>query len=72
MKKTKQKRELISRAEYARRKGWSRSAVTQFVQKFNIPIFNGKIDPEIANWIIKENLDPAYPRRGKELDRKAR
>lgn len=50
--------ELVSQAEYARRKGVSRQAIHELVKRGVIPLADGKIDPAIADSKIGEHLDP--------------
>ncbi|XVJ69871.1 MAG: hypothetical protein HEQ39_09610 [Rhizobacter sp.] len=42
-------RELITQAEYARRRGVAKSAVAKAVKEERITLFDGMIDPEIAD-----------------------
>jgi hypothetical protein len=42
-------RELITQAEYARRRGVAKSAVAKAVKEGRITLFDGMIDPEIAD-----------------------
>jgi hypothetical protein len=41
--------ELVTRAEYARRRGVAKSAVTQAIQAGRISLINGKVDPAVAD-----------------------
>lgn len=41
--------ELVTRAEYARRRGVAKSAVTQAIQAGRISLINGRVDPAVAD-----------------------
>lgn len=51
--------ELISQAEYARRRGVSRQAVHKAVRAGRLSLFRGKIDPEVADQQWAAKADPA-------------
>ncbi len=52
--------ELISQAEYARRKGVSRQYIHRLITQGKIPIDEEKrIDPDIADAVLAEMADPA-------------
>ena len=57
-------RELITKAEYARRRGVSKPAVTQAIARCGIPLIDGKIDPVLADAAWKARTDPEQSRRG--------
>jgi len=52
-------RELISQAEFARRRGVSRQAVSKAVKQGRIELVAGKIDPVAANQAWERSSDPA-------------
>ncbi|MFM1991328.1 MAG: hypothetical protein RJA99_4285 [Pseudomonadota bacterium] len=54
--------QLITQAEYARRRGVSRAAVTQAVKAGRIVLIDGKVDPDVADVQWKRNTDPAQQR----------
>jgi len=58
----KQKRELISQREYARRCGLSPSTVNEAIKRGRITLVKGKIDPILADREWAENTDPSTPR----------
>ena len=58
----KQKRELISQREYARRCGLSPSTVNEAIKRGRITLVEGKIDPILADREWAENTDPSTPR----------
>jgi len=49
---------LLTQAEYARRRGISRQAVSKAVKKGRIPTVKGKIDPSVADRELEANADP--------------
>ena len=48
---------LLTQAEYARRRGVSRQAVSKAVKKGRIPTVKGKIDPSVADREFEANAD---------------
>lgn len=54
--------ELISQAQYASERGWSRQYVSKLVQQGRITLVNDKIDPEKADRQIKETADETHPK----------
>lgn len=54
--------QLITQAEYARRRGVSRAAVTQAVKAGRITLIDGKVDPEVADIQWARNTDAAQQR----------
>ncbi len=58
----KQKKELISQREYARRRGISHVAVQRAVKSGRISMVDGKIDPELADRQWRANTDQSKPR----------
>ena len=60
--------ELITQAEYARRKGVSRTAVCKHVKSRKITLVNGKVDPVMADQQLKANLDISQKRKVKLSD----
>jgi hypothetical protein len=59
---SKQKRELISQREYARRCRLSPSTVNEAIKRGRITLVEGKIDPVLADREWAENTDPSTPR----------
>lgn len=59
---SKEKRELISQREYARRCGLSPSTVNEAIKRGRITLVEGKIDPILADREWAENTDPSTPR----------
>jgi len=59
---SKQKRELMSQREYARRCGLSPSTVNEAIKRGRITLVEGKIDPILADREWAENTDPNTPR----------
>lgn len=55
--------ELITQAEYARRKDWSRPYVTQLVQAGRIKLIDGKIDPDQADADIEATAHPGHSKK---------
>ena len=55
--------ELISMAEYARRRGVSQAAVNKAMKRCRIPLIEGKIDPLVADTLWKARTDPDQQRR---------
>ncbi len=62
------KQELITQAEYARRKGVSRTTISKHVKSGKITLVNGKIDPVMADKQLKANLDISQKRKLKLSD----
>ncbi len=56
MKTKRKRRELITRAEYAKRKGVAARTIGKYVQKKMIPLHKNKIDPEEADRLLAEVL----------------
>ncbi len=54
--KTKIKRELISRAEYARRRGVAPRTIGKYVQRKILPTHDDKIDPVECDRLLKDYL----------------
>jgi hypothetical protein len=55
--------ELISQAEYARRRGVSEAAVSKAIKRCRIPLIEGKLDPLVADTLWKARTDPHQQRR---------
>ena len=55
--------ELISQAEYARRRGVSEAAVSKAIKRCRIPLIDGKLDPLVAETLWKARTDPHQQRR---------
>jgi hypothetical protein len=55
--------ELITPAEYARRRGVSRAAVTKAILRCRIPLVDGLLDPLVADTLWKARTDPEQQRR---------
>lgn len=55
---------LISQAEYARRRGVSRSAVTKAAKAGRITLIDGRVDPEVADIQWARKTDPHQALRG--------
>ncbi len=68
MKSTKPIQTLITMAEYSRRKGVSRAAISKHVKSGKITLVKGKIDPVIADKELKANLDISQKRKVKLSD----
>lgn len=66
-------RELISPAEYARRTGRTRAAVSKAIKRCAIPLTDGKLDPLVADTLWRARTDPAQSQRalGQNLKREA-
>ena len=58
----KPKRELVSRKEYARRRGVSPNAVRYAIETGRITLVNGKLDPKRADREWRQNTDQSKPR----------
>lgn len=58
---------LISQADYARRKGWSRAYVSKLVKAGRITLVEGKIEPLRADAEIEASANPAYDSDNKVL-----
>lgn len=56
-------RELILPAEYARRRGVSRAAVTKAIRRCGIPLVDGRLDPLVANTLWQARTDQDQARR---------
>lgn len=56
-------RELISPAEYARRTGRTRAAVSKAIKRCAIPLVDGKLDPLVADTLWKARTDPLQQQR---------
>lgn len=56
-------RELITPAEYARRRGVSRPAVSKAIKRCAIPLTNGRLDPLVADTLWTARTDPDQQRR---------
>ena len=56
-------RELISPAEYARRKGLTRAAVSKAIKRCSIPLVEGKLDPLVADTLWRHRTDPLQQQR---------
>lgn len=56
-------RELITKAEYARRRGVSKQAVCKAANTGRITLVDGKVDPEVADVQWARNTDPAQAAR---------
>lgn len=57
--------ELITQSAYAKRHGVVPSYITKLKQKGIIPIFAGKVHPEIADVLWAKSRDPAMPMQRK-------
>lgn len=55
---------LITQAEYARRRGCSKQAVSKAVKAGRLTLIDGMIDPEIADRQWARNTDPQQQERG--------
>lgn len=55
---------LITQAEYARRRGCSKQAVSKAVKAGRVTLIDGMIDPEIADREWARNTDPEQQERG--------
>ena len=55
---------LISQAEYARRRGCSKQAVSKAVKAGRLTLIDGLVDPEIADREWARNTDPDQQQRG--------
>lgn len=55
---------LITQAEYARRRGCSKQAVSKAVKAGRLTLIDGLIDPEIADREWARNTDPDQQERG--------
>jgi hypothetical protein len=56
-------RELIKPAEYARRRGVSKAAVSFAIKRCAIPLVDGKLDPLVADTLWKARTDPLQSQR---------
>lgn len=56
-------RELITQAEYARRRGATPAAVCKAIKRCGIPLVDGKLDPLVADVLWKARTDPVQQRR---------
>lgn len=56
-------RELIKPAEYARRRGVSKAAVSFAIKRCDIPLVDGKLDPLVADTLWKARTDPLQQQR---------
>jgi hypothetical protein len=56
-------RELIKPAEYARRRGVSKAAVSFAIKRCSIPLVDGKLDPLVADTLWKARTDPLQSQR---------
>ncbi len=68
MKSTKPIQTLITMAEYSRRKGVSRAAISKHVKSGKITLVKGKIDPVMSDKQLKANLDISQKRKVKLSD----
>jgi hypothetical protein len=55
--------ELIRPAEYARRRGVTRAAVSHAIKRCRIPLIDGKLDPLVADTLWAVRTDPEQSRR---------
>jgi phage terminase Nu1 subunit (DNA packaging protein) len=55
--------DLISPAEYARRRGLTRAAVSKGIRRCGIPLTEGKLDPIVADAAWQARTDPEQARR---------
>ena len=55
--------ELITQAEYARRRGVTQAAVCKAVKRCRIPVIEGKLDPLVADVLWKARTDPLQQHR---------
>jgi hypothetical protein len=55
--------ELIRPAEYARRRGVTRAAVSKAILRCRIPLIDGKLDPLVADTLWRARTDPEQQRR---------
>ena len=55
--------ELVTPAEYARRRGVTRAAVSKAILRCRIPLINGLLDPLVAETLWKARTDPDQQRR---------
>jgi hypothetical protein len=55
--------EMITMAEYARRRGVSRATVHKAVRRCSIPMTDGKLDPLVADVLWTARTDPLQQRR---------
>lgn len=65
-------RELITQAEYARRRGATPAAVCKAIRRCGIPLVDGKLDPLVADVLWKARTDPVQQRRALGQNRAAR
>ncbi len=61
-------RELVNQAEYARRRGVSRQAVSKAIRSGRIKLVRGKIDTTLADAQWRANTDPAPEFGVKDVD----
>src|SRR6185369_12694287 len=54
---------LITRAEYARRRGVTRAAVSKAILRCRIPLTDGRLDPLVADTLWTARTDPDQARR---------
>ena len=66
------KHELISPAEYARRRGVTRAAVSKAILRCHIPLTNGLLDPLVAATLWQARTDPDQQNRALGQNRGAR
>jgi hypothetical protein len=55
--------ELVTPAEYARRRGVTRAAVSKAILRCRIPLTDGLLDPLVAETLWKARTDPDQQRR---------
>jgi hypothetical protein len=55
--------ELVTPAEYARRRGVTRAAVSKAILRCRIPLTDGLLDPLVADTLWKARTDPDQQRR---------
>lgn len=55
--------ELIKPAEYARRRGVTRAAVSKAILRCRIPLIEGKLDPLVADTLWQARTDPDQQKR---------
>ena len=63
--------ELISPAEYARRRGVSAAAVSKAIKRCRIPLIDGKLDPLVASVLWQARTDLDQQNRAMGQNRKA-
>lgn len=62
--------ELVTQAEYARRRGVSKPAVCKAIKRCRIPLIDGKLDPLVADTLWQARTDPDQQARALGQQRK--